>query len=56
MPGTPSFSSSTTDASPFSRLRKIAVQRVRKMRHRVFVSTYVISEAALVKGVDATEN
>jgi hypothetical protein len=26
------------------------------MRHRVFISAYVISEAALVKAVDATEN
>ena len=56
MRGTPSFSSSTTDASDLSREKKIAVQRARRMGHRVFVSAYLISEAALVKAVDATEN
>jgi hypothetical protein len=51
-----SFSSSTTDASSLLLLEEIAVQRARKMRDRVFISAYVISEAALVKAVDATEN
>ena len=56
MPGSSSFSSSTTDASDFSCLQKLAVQRVCKLRRRVVIPTYVISDVALVKRVDTTEN
>jgi hypothetical protein len=56
MRGTPSFSSSTTDASDLSGATKIAMQRACEMGHRVFVSAYLIPEAALVKAVDTTEN
>jgi hypothetical protein len=51
----PSFSSSAPDTSCLLRLQQIAVQRARKMRDRVSISTYEISQAALVKAVNTTE-
>jgi hypothetical protein len=54
--GTPSFSSSTIDASAFLRLQEIAVQRGRKTRRRVYASAYSISGTALVNDTDSAEN
>jgi hypothetical protein len=44
------------DASNFSRFQKIAVQPACILRRCVVIPSYVISEAALVKRADATEN
>jgi hypothetical protein len=56
MPGNPSFSSSETDASTFSRLQKLVVQPAGKIREPVVVSAYLIAGTALVNDVGATEN
>jgi hypothetical protein len=44
------------DASDFSRFQKVAVQPACILRRCVVIPSYVISEAALVKRAEATEN